>query len=657
MATVRAFFEALFSELGSSLIETRLIKPGHSLPLFHDGIDELLGALPATLQEQNGCNVYFGICPRSRPEGNKAAINSVRCVWADLDAKAFAGGKLEAFERLQQFILSPSIIVDSGHGYHAYWLLREPEQVDGPALERIEGVLKSLAAALGADPQSAELARLLRVPDSYNVKDPEAPVQAAIVHLEPERRYNLSAFESLLAVEPSAAPAHIVNAPGWIAAALAELREGNRNATFAKIAGKLHRDGWPPDDILALLIPHAEQCRFPLEEFRREIEGLCRRYPQGKASPSFSGNSEETETESRPLELISLAGLLAASSAEIAWRIEGLLPQEGVGILAGPAGYGKSWMLLDLAIECARGGQWLGQFPTTAGRVLYLDRESSINLLGCRLPKLLAAKGLNSNELDVSFVVGQPFSFSRRGSVESLRRLLAEYQPVLVVVDSLIRVHSADENSASEMARVFEIVKELVREFSCALLFADHQRKPGQFNVSADQLLRGSTEKAAFVDTLLSLKKQEEHLVVEHSKSRFAEPVPAFLVRIHDPQPGQTTVLYAGEAEAIKEAARLEAAQAFLTTALPEEVSTSRKKLVEQAKEAGISEKALDTALKAGEQTGQFERENRKADSGRGGKSAFYRRKTRATASLFPSHELETETESVGGTHDHTEAV
>ncbi len=648
--TVREFLEALFSpDLGGSYIEVRRIKPGHTLPpSFHESAAQLADAMPKDLAEQDGFNVYFGVCLRSRREGTKDAVKFVGCLWVDLDAKHFGGGKSEAFQRLLEFALPPTGIVRSGHGFHGYWVLKEPQEITGPTdITRIEAILKALAAALGGDRQSAELARLLRLPGTYNVKDTSAPVLATIEVLIPERQYNLSDFESLLAVGPSE-QIEQANPSGWIAKALADLHEGNRNATFAKLAGKLHRDAWPPDSILALLLPHAKHCGFPSEELRHEIDGLCRRYP----SRSSSGNSEETETESRPLELISLAGLLASSSTEIAWRIEGLLPQEGVGILAGPAGYGKSWMLLDLAIECARGGKWLGQFQTTAGRVLYLDRESSVNLLGCRLPKLLAAKRLTSDALDLSFVVGQPFSFSRRESVEALRHLLAQYRPALVIVDSLIRVHGADENSASEMARVFEIVKELVREFNCAMLFADHQRKPGQFSVSADQLLRGSTEKAAFVDTLLSLKKQDEHLVVEHSKSRFAEPVAAFLVGIHDPQPGQTIVRYAGEAEAVKEAARLEAAHAFLVSALSEEMWTSRKELVEQAKAAGVSEKALDEALKAG----RFERENRKADSGRGGKAAFYRRKTYATASLFPSHGPETETEYLGGSDGNAEA-
>jgi hypothetical protein len=223
---------------------------------------------------------------------------------------------------------------------------------------------------------------------------------------------------------------------------------------------------------------------------------------------------------------------------------------------------------------------------------------------------------------------------------------MVELQPTIVVVDSLIRVHRAEENSASEMSQIFMIVKNLIREFGCAFLFADHQRKPGHFSISPDLLLRGSSEKAAFVDTLLSLQRKEGTLIVEHSKSRFAEPIPSFVVRIEDTDEGATAVVYGGEAEEVKQAARQEAAKEFLLAALNHEDWVARKSLVEQAKEAGVPEKALDETLRTLDGL-QIEREDRKPEAGRGGRAAFYRWKTEATTS--PSQPLiygEMETES-----------
>jgi len=659
MATVQEFLEALFSpDLGGSFIEVRLIGSGNVKPNYFDSIAGLINSLPDLKKWQGGCNVYFGVCPRNRRNGTKDAVKVVRCLWADLDAKDLQGGKPEALKRLQEFICAPSIIVDSGHGYHAYWLLREPLSTARPdEVVNIEGHLKGLSDALGADRSAAEVARVLRLPETLNVKDSTAPVPVSIVLFEPERRYNLLDFDTHLPMQPPN-PSPTKNSSGWMAEAIRDLHEGNRNTTFSRLVGRLIRDRWSLEDILALLAPHAEACGFPEGELHKQVDDHFRRY-NSNSSPSLPLNGGETETELEPLEALPLSTFLEHAPMEISWSVENILPREGAGIIAGPAGYGKSWMLSDLAVEHARGGKWLGQFQTTQGRVLYLDEESSPSLLSHRLRKLLAAKGIGADQLELHLAVGQGLCFSDLTSAEQLRKLMAELHPALVIVDSLIRVHRAEENSASEMAQVFRIVKDLIREFGCAFLFADHQRKPNHFSTSLDLLLRGSSEKLAFVDSLLSLQRKEDTLIVEHSKSRFAESVPAFIVRIEDTEEGGTTVVYGGEAEEIKQAARQEAARKFLAFALKDGDWIARKSLVEQAREVGISEKALDEAFKALDGF-NIERENRKPEAGRGGKAAYYRwnpfpsvptnsRETETNATTFPfsDGEMEMGTESV----------
>lgn len=274
------FLEALFPDLGGSFIELRLIKGPHQVKMsFHPTVSEFLQAVPKTLSEQDGHNVYFGACPRARQEGNKQAVERVWCLWVDMDAKMFPGGKPEALKRLKEFPLAPTAITDSGNGHHGYWRLKEPEAVsDLKDVARIEAYLKALASALGGDPQAAELARVMRVPGTFNVKIPTEPLPATLVSLDPDRTYNLSDFEVLLDI-PSGTHVSQGNDTGWIAESLKSLQPGNRNSTFAKLIGRLHHNGWSAQDILTLLVPHAERVQFPVEELRREIEGLCRRYP------------------------------------------------------------------------------------------------------------------------------------------------------------------------------------------------------------------------------------------------------------------------------------------------------------------------------------------------------------------------------------------
>lgn len=294
MSTVQEFLEVLFSpDPGGSFIEVRLIGSGTAPRIaFYESIKKLLGAIPQSIEKQNGFNVYFGVCPRSKREGSKASIKRVRCLWADLDGKDFGGGKAEALERLRTFELPPTAIVDSGHGYHCYWCLREAENISNKAdVVRVESHLKSLAVALGGDPHAAELARILRLPGTFNLKTPDEPLPVTVLEIESGRQYNLRDFD-LFSTDGESLPKPAGNSPGWIAKTLSEIREGNRNASFAKIAGRLCRDGLSPADITAVLKPHARTAGFPEGELEKEVAGICNRYTKKTENPKGSQANE-----------------------------------------------------------------------------------------------------------------------------------------------------------------------------------------------------------------------------------------------------------------------------------------------------------------------------------------------------------------------------
>lgn len=388
----------------------------------------------------------------------------------------------------------------------------------------------------------------------------------------------------------------------------------------------------------------------PLYKGKRETESLDETPTPSTpitstASITFQGTGSG-ETNSPGLRTVSLEEFLRVQDSEIQWCVDRLFPTGGVSIVAAPGGYGKSWMLLDLAIECARGGRWLGRFQTTAVRVLYVDEESSERLLRHRLRKSLRGKGLRGEDLDIHFAVGQGFSLSNPQSVAQLRRLLEELQPGLVIIDSLIRVHAAEENSATEMSKVFAVVKDLVRQSGATFIFADHQRKPGHVTGNLEFLLRGSSEKMAFVDCLLSMQRKDGTLIIEHSKSRFAEPAPSFVVRIEDPEPGATVVRCLGDAEGLKAAAKREEVEEFLRAAIPAGEWVARKDLVARSKAEGISSRLLDETLKTLVAGKQLDRDDRKPSDGRGGKQAHYRWRGEPTT-FHVAEPPETESEGV----------
>lgn len=191
------FLSALYDGGTGGKLEIRYIAEGkRTLQRWVDPSSAPFPRMEAA--NKSGYNVYFGVGLRAGSgQGDKKAVATLPALWVDLDGKDFAS-KEEAGGALGKLPgdLAPSIVLDSGHGYHAYWLLSEPADLngDGKAALDLEAIMKGLASALGGDSSVADVARIMRLPGFLNTKDPANPVPCEIVSLAADRRFTLEQF-------------------------------------------------------------------------------------------------------------------------------------------------------------------------------------------------------------------------------------------------------------------------------------------------------------------------------------------------------------------------------------------------------------------------------------------------------------------------------
>jgi putative DNA primase/helicase len=126
-------------------------------------------------------DVYFGIhpsaaIPTTNAQGEAApaevvrsqiaGIAAINCLFAEFDAKD--GHSLATVEALTP---APNAIVFSGGGWHCYWLLGETFFLNTEAdRARAKALQKRWVAFTGGDPDARDLARVLRVPGTFNGK-------------------------------------------------------------------------------------------------------------------------------------------------------------------------------------------------------------------------------------------------------------------------------------------------------------------------------------------------------------------------------------------------------------------------------------------------------------------------------------------------------
>ncbi|MEO8391550.1 MAG: DNA-primase RepB domain-containing protein [Chloroflexota bacterium] len=123
--------------------------------------------------------------------GGLKDIAALPALFVDIDDPA-----PETLRALRNFRPTPSCIVHSGGGYHAYWWLETPlTQVEAAA-----SVLRALSVKLGGD--SLSIAHSLRLPGTINTKPERAGARCHLVDLRDEH-YPLSVFEPLVETLPS----------------------------------------------------------------------------------------------------------------------------------------------------------------------------------------------------------------------------------------------------------------------------------------------------------------------------------------------------------------------------------------------------------------------------------------------------------------------
>jgi len=195
--TAKVFLRALFEDILATrggFIEIRQINNGQlEKRAFYPAIEDLF----KTIDQYRG-NIFFGVAPRMQKGGGKKSINYVTSIWTDIDiGEEGHKGRIQYqnIEETEKVInaspLKPSIIVDSGHGLHLYWLLRQSEEAN---VYKIENILDGIKNRLKGDAGTSEIAHLLRLPGTTNCKIPEKPKEVKIIFIDPLLRYELNDF-------------------------------------------------------------------------------------------------------------------------------------------------------------------------------------------------------------------------------------------------------------------------------------------------------------------------------------------------------------------------------------------------------------------------------------------------------------------------------
>ena len=219
------------------------------------------------------------------------------------------------------------------------------------------------------------------------------------------------------------------------------------------------------------------------------------------------------------------------------WLVRGLICKGDTTLLVGEPNVGKSWISLSLAVAMTeQQPYWLGHEMQQHGKVLYIDEENPHDVVYHRLRQLGA-----TNFDNLRYLHRQGIRLDR-----NFDKILDEaimFEPTMIVLDSLTRFHTKDENNAGEMASLFnDSINVLCRETGAAVIILHHTNK-SESNSSYVKT-RGSSDIGAAVDCGIEARKTSPNKFnLVHFKSRRTQAGGLTEVEICDTIDGRVELL------------------------------------------------------------------------------------------------------------------
>lgn len=202
------------------------------------------------------------------------------------------------------------------------------------------------------------------------------------------------------------------------------------------------------------------------------------------------------------------------------WLIEGVVPDDAVVVVFGPSASLKTFLVLDWVFHVRTGLQWHGR-RTSVGEVVYLCGEGANGIT----KRTAAWKALNNytGKLGVHFLTNS-LQLNEQAEVAGVIGAIETkgISPRLIVIDTLARFLTGDENTAKDIGAFIRSVDALRRRFSCTVVIVHHTGK------DETKGGRGSNSLLCAADTEIRCERDEREmeLTVSCTKMKDAPEFP-----------------------------------------------------------------------------------------------------------------------------------
>lgn len=208
---------------------------------------------------------------------------------------------------------------------------------------------------------------------------------------------------------------------------------------------------------------------------------------------------------------------------EANWLVEELIPTQGLCLVYGHPGCGKSFFALDMAMHVAGGNAWRDR-DVEQGLVIYIGAEGQ---RGLRQRVAAFRKFHDVHELPFALIPVEVNLLSKDGDlnkiIATIKHLAQRYNlPIaMIVIDTLSRTFGGGDEIGSDMVSYINNVGHLQAMFGCTAMVIHHRPKD-----STNETPRGHGSLWGACDTIILVEDKGGPKQAKVTKQKDAEPAP-----------------------------------------------------------------------------------------------------------------------------------
>jgi hypothetical protein len=533
-----ALFAPCVEHYPDGLIELRYGSPAPNTSSYFAahiaGMEE--AAQFAVNRNREGANVYVGVNPRKPATRGAASDTDVACAFwhfADLDdaeAVDMAGQRLKA--------LPPTMTVTTGlephRRPHFYWRLDEPVGNMAAWTER----QRQIAAALDGD-AVINPSRIMRLAGTVNFPPQHKLARGYRVELTSLRqRFSeerppvtpeqiTAAFPARVQAGERASPAGQNTLQAMRRTRVGDLIDacckGDQwHNAMIRLVAHMASLGRTTAEILALA-DHITLPGYTVAQTLREMEtalaGARSKWELPEPADDVEAEENTRDEADSTFDLFDMDELEAMPPPE--WLVHEVVVADGLTILYGDPGAGKSFIALDLALRVAHGMDWHGIAAKPSG-VLYIAGEGARGI-GKRVKGWRRENAMEGVEapfllLPVAVQVLDEKTLAKLIRTIDAARGRAGFPIGLIVIDTVSRaLAGADENSQEAMSEFVAACDGIKAHAGGALIGVHHSGK------DKEKGMRGSTVLLGACDAAIRIEKADDRVTIKTEKQKDAE--------------------------------------------------------------------------------------------------------------------------------------